>query len=240
MHYLALLFGKEGGSDSEPGTPEFEAELARYAAFEESVGSAVAGGVALQPTSEAVSIRAGGAGGDAPLITDGPYVEASEVVGGTIVFEAENLDEALEMTRRVPAAETGYVEVWPMAEFTEAQGPMTDWWLALLLEPPTDPVSPGTPEWEEGAAEHTRFGEKVGDVLRGGGALYPPSSATTVRVRDGELLLSDGPFAESGEVANGFYYLAAPDRETATSIAAQIPLGPNGRVELRQIVDLSE
>ncbi len=237
MHYLALLFGPEAAPEPEPGTPEFEAEVARYAAFEESVGSAIAGGVALHPADQTVTIRQTD---DGPLITDGPYVESTEVVGGTIVFEADNLDTALELTRRVPAAEDGYVEVWPMVEFTEAEGPMADWWLALMLEPAGVAVAPGTPEWEAGAAEHLRFAEKVGDVLRGGGALHPPTSATTVRVRDGEVLLTDGPFAESGEVANGFYYLAAPDRETAAAIAAQIPLGPGGRVELRQIADLSE
>lgn len=233
MHYLALLYGREDSPATAPGTPEFEAEIARYAAAEAAAGSAIAGGVALYPSAEAVSISQG-------IVTDGPFAEQAEVVGGFTVFETEDFDSALELARQLPAAEDGFVELWPMVEFTEAAGPMSDWWVALLLEPPGDTIEPGTPDWEKGIAEHSRFGEQFGPSIRGGGALHPATSATTLRVRDGQLLMTDGPFAESAEVANGFYYLAAPDRAVATEVASHIPLGPKGRTVLRQVVDLSE
>ena len=232
MHYLALLYGREETPATAPGSPEFEAEVARYAAFEAAAGPAVAGGVALYPSAEAVSISQG-------IVTDGPFAEQAEIVGGFTVFETDDLDSALELARSLPAAEDGYVELWPMVEFTEAAGPMSDWWVALLLEPPGDTVSPGTPEWEKGIAEHMRFGERFGSSIRGGGALHPATSATTLRVRERQLLMTDGPFAASAEVANGFYYLAAPDRAAATAVATNIPLGPKGRTVLRQVVDLS-
>lgn len=235
MHYLALLFGREDEPAVEPGTAEFDAEVARYAAFEEAAGAAIAGGVVLHPAASTVNVRHTGAG---PVVTDGPFVEQAEVVGGFTVFENEDLDDCLELVKGLPAAEDGFVEVWPMAEFTQVGGAQPDWWLALLLEPPGDAVAPGTPEWDAGAAEHVRFGEKVGDVLRGGGALHPPSAVTTVRVRAGQVLLTDGPFAETAEVANGYYLFAAPDQEAATAVAVQIPLGAKGRLELRRVVDL--
>ncbi len=142
MHYLALLFGREDAPDVEPGTPEFDAELARYAAFEEAAGAAIAGGAVLHPAPTTVNIRHTGAG---PVITDGPFVEQAEVVGGFTVFENENLDDCLQLVKHVPAAEDGFVEVWPMAEFTQSAGSQADWWMALLLEPPGDAVAPGTP-----------------------------------------------------------------------------------------------
>ena len=231
MHYMALLFGREDAPAVEPGAPEFDAELARYAQFEAAAGAAIAGGAALYPSNTAVHVRDS-------MVTDGPFVEQAEVVGGFTVFENENLDDCLQLVKGLPAAEDGFVEVWPMAEFSQAAETGPDWWLALLLEPPGDVVAPGTPEWDAGAAAHVRFGEKVGDVIRGGGALHPPSAVTTVRVRDGQALLTDGPFAEGAEVANGYYLFAAPDQEAATAIARQIPLGAKGRLELRRVVDL--
>jgi len=231
MHYMALLFGREDAPAVEPGTPEFDTELARYSQFEAAAGAAIAGGAALYPSNTAVHVRDS-------MVTDGPFVEQAEVVGGFTVFENENLDDCLQLVKGLPAAEDGFVEVWPMAEFSQAAETGPDWWLALLLEPPGDVVAPGTPEWDAGAAAHVRFGEKVGDVIRGGGALHPPSAVTTVRVRDGQALLTDGPFAEGAEVANGYYLFAAPDQEAATAIARQIPLGAKGRLELRRVVDL--
>jgi len=231
MHYLALLFGREDAPAVEPGSPEFDAEVARYAEFEAAAGAAIAGGAVLHPSSTTVHVRDS-------VVTDGPFVEQAEVVGGFTVFENENLDDCLQLVKGVPAAEDGFVEVWPMAEFSQADGSQADWWLALLLEPPGDAVTPGTPEWEAGVARHVRFGEQVGDIIRGGGALHPASSVTSVRVRDGQALLTDGPFAEGAEVANGYYLFAAPDQETATAIAVQIPLGAKGRLELRRVVDL--
>lgn len=234
MHYLALLFDTEDGPQSVPGTPEFEADVVRYVAFEEAAGAAVVGGVALYPSSTAVSIPA------RDLVTDGPFVETAEVIGGAFVLEADDLDVATDLARRIPVATHGWVELWPMAEFHEEPGPSTDWWMATIFEPPADAQELDTPEWTEGTAEHERFGREHGAALRGWGALLPPSTATTVRVRDDRLLLTDGPFLETAEIVNGYYHLAAPDEESAAAVAARIPVGPRGRIELRRVVDLSE
>ena len=235
MHYLALLCGKEEGSGAAPDSPEFAAEVELYAAFEAAAGDAVQGGAALFPSVEGITIRQSGT---TQTITDGPFTEQAEVIGGFIVFELENLDEAVELAAKVPAASTGYVEVWPMVEWRTDTGRQSDWWLALLLEPPDAPLTPGSAQWDEGAAEHVKFANAVGDVIRGGGALYPPPTATTVRVRDGKTLLTDGPHPESAEVVNGLYMFSALDKESATEIARQIPTGDKGGIELRQIADL--
>ena len=67
--------------------------------------------------------------------------------------------------------------------------PVGNAWLALLLEPAGGVVTPGTPEWENGLAQHGEFGKAAGDHILGGAPLHPPATATTVKVRDGETIL---------------------------------------------------
>ena len=63
----------------------------------------------------------------------------------------------------------------------------------------------------------------AGDHIVGGAALHEPSTATTVRVRDGEVLITDGPYAEGAEIATGFYLLTAGDRDEAVKLAVDDP-----------------
>src|ERR1700716_2085492 len=74
-------------------------------------------------------------------------------------------------------------------------------------------------------AEYMAFGEEMGrrGVLQGGERLRPTTDATTVRVRDGEVLTSDGPFAETKEQVGGFYIVDCKDLDEAIQIAAKIP-----------------
>ena len=96
-------------------------------------------------------------------------------------------------------------------------------WLALLLEPVDQLTAPGTPEWEEGAHRHVELSAAAGDRVLGGAPLHLPTTATTVRVLGSDVLLTDGPFAEGAEVANGFYLLRAGDRDEAVKVATMIP-----------------
>jgi hypothetical protein len=84
-------------------------------------------------------------------------------------------------------------------------------------------------------ADHAEFGEKNGAVLRGGNALLPTSSATSLR-RDssGKLVVTDGPFAETKEALGGYYLIEATDLDSAIAIASQVPT-PYGGVEVRPI-----
>lgn len=72
-------------------------------------------------------------------------------------------------------------------------------------------------------------------AMRGGERLQPTSLSTTVRVRDGETLLSDGPFAETKEQLGGFYIVEANSLDEATKIAAQIPTAESGCIEVRPV-----
>jgi hypothetical protein len=231
MQYLALLIGQE----PELTPDERAAEMAAYQSFHAKAGPAIRSGDALM--SRAGGVRISG-GPDAPIVTDGPFAESAEVAaGGYYVFEAENLDDALALARDVPAAKRGAVEVRPIFHTTDSEWSRSDaQWLALLLEPPARVNTPGSPEWEAEAARHGEFAGAAGDHIVGAAALHEPATATTVRVRDGQVLLTDGPFAESAEIATGVYLLAASDRDEAVKLAGMIPASS---VELRQLAGLS-
>lgn len=71
--------------------------------------------------------------------------------------------------------------------------------------------------------------------FKAGDKLHPASMATTVRVRDGKMLTTDGPFAETHEQLAGYYLIEAKDLDTALSIAARIPIARMGSIEVRPI-----
>jgi len=73
-----------------------------------------------------------------------------------------------------------------------------------------------------------------------GDALHPTSSATTVRVRNGKVSTTDGPFAETKEQLGGYYLIDAKDLNDAIQVAAKIPSARYGSVEVRPVVDFSQ
>ena len=231
MHYFVLLMGPQ---TTEGGEAAEAALIEEYIAFDTRVGYAIRGGDALAPAPEAVWITGGS---DSPVVTYGPFAEGAEVAGGYYVFEAENLDDVLELARQIPACKDGGVEVWPIVEWEAPTEPVGTNWLALLREPADEVCGPDAEqEWADGMREHEAFGEAAGEHILGGASLHPPSTATTVRNRDGRTVFTDGPYAESAEVANGFYLLRAADRDEAVKIASMIPASV---VEVRQLLGMS-
>jgi hypothetical protein len=71
---------------------------------------------------------------------------------------------------------------------------------------------------------------------RGGHELQPVSTATTVRIRDGKRVVTDGPFAETREQLGGFYLIQARDLDEALGIAERIPSARFGSIEVRPVV----
>jgi hypothetical protein len=240
MQYLAMLYDNEAATPV-PGDPGWDEIMAGYAAFGEKYGTtAIRGGEALHPSGEAVTVRSSPTG--APLVTEGPFAETAEVVGGFYVLEADTLDEAISIASELPAAKTGTVElrpivVWMDDNYLTPSDPDSRY-LALILDTPLSNGVPGTPEWEEGSVAHGKFLADAGDAVIGGAALHPATTATTVRVRGDEVLVSDGPFAETAEVVGGFYLLRGSDRRAVTELASRIPIGPQGAIELWRVLDI--
>ncbi|PZF83317.1 YciI family protein [Jiangella anatolica] len=110
MQY-ALMIYTEAGHDTELSEDERIAEKAEYETLRDD--RRFLGGTRLQPAETATSVRVAGG---RTLLTDGPFADTKEVLGGICLVEAANLDEALELAASIPAARHGVVEVRPLAE----------------------------------------------------------------------------------------------------------------------------
>ncbi len=86
-------------------------------------------------------------------------------------------------------------------------------------------------------AGYQAFGERNAGAIVDGAALQPTATATTVRVRDGERLLTDGPFAETREQFGGYYVVDVASLDEAIAIAAQIPGAETGGIEVRPVME---
>jgi hypothetical protein len=117
MKYMLILAGPEGGW--EDVTPEqMKAEMDRWQEFGESMvkANAFIAGEGLQESATATTVRISDDG--ERVVTDGPFAETKEQVGGFYLIECENLDEALEWAKKVPL-QAGGVEVRPVMDYTQ-------------------------------------------------------------------------------------------------------------------------
>src|SRR4051812_18611643 len=105
-NYLMLIYRDEAAAEAASGTEV----SAPYREFMERHGDRLRGGAALEPVTTATSVRANG---DGFAVTDGPFIESKEALGGYYVVEADDLDHALSIAREVPAP-FGGVEVRPV------------------------------------------------------------------------------------------------------------------------------
>jgi hypothetical protein len=116
---------------------------------------------------------------------------------------------------------------------------------ALLYD--AEPTTEPTPaEWEALMGEYYHFegNARAAGVVGGGEALQPSATATTVHVtggaKGGDVITTDGPFAETKEVLGGIYLLDCVDLDEAIKWAAQIPCAwQGGRIEVRPVIDFS-
>ncbi len=109
--------------------------------------------------------------------------------------------------------------------------------LGIYTDPKTEP-QPGTPEFEKIMAGYFAFTNEVNEagVMRGGNALQPSESGSTVSVRGSKSEIVDGPFAETKEQLGGYYLLDCKDLDEALKWAAKIPGAEHGRIEVRPVV----
>jgi hypothetical protein len=110
MKYALLIYGNDEEWESR-SDEEKQAIYGEYMQVSESAG--VYGGSELQPADTATTVRSQNG---QTLTTDGPFTEAKEVLGGFFLLEADDLDAAIALAARIPAARTGAVEVRPVVE----------------------------------------------------------------------------------------------------------------------------
>jgi hypothetical protein len=108
----------------------------------------------------------------------------------------------------------------------------------LLLIYELDRVAPPDPaEAMENRQRYAAFTKDVRErgLFRAGEALEPTNTATTVRIRDGKTVVTDGPFLETKEFLGGFYLLECRDLDQAIDLAKRIPAVERGSIEIRPI-----
>ena len=201
-------------------------------------------GDGLDPSSTATTVRV--RDGER-LITDGPFAESKEQLGGFYVVECGGIDEAVDLAARIPAARWGCIEVRPVMNY-EAMGAEVPAWRSdarakkymLTLWGDESAWEGASPEelqesmklWAQYDREATAAG-----VLLGGEGLEPSQTAQTVRVRAGERIVTDGPFAETKEQLGGFYLLDCKDLDHAIEWAAKVPVPEGEPIEIRPVMD---
>ncbi len=111
-------------------------------------------------------------------------------------------------------------------------------YMAILY---TEDLDWSAPENADTTKQYGTFGQEATGQIRGGAALFPTSTATTVRVKGGkggEVVTSDGPYAETKEILGGFYLLECADLDEAIALAAKIPAAWDGAVEVRPVIPM--
>jgi len=117
MQYLLLIYQAELPAGAQLDPDEMAAEFAAYDVFTRETrdrGQFIAG-EALEPTSTATSVRVQDG---RTVVTDGPFAETKEALGGFYLLKCKDLDEAIEMAAKIPAAKRGTIEVRPIWAYT--------------------------------------------------------------------------------------------------------------------------
>ncbi len=114
-------------------------------------------------------------------------------------------------------------------------------YMLLIFADPAKGPGEGSPEAQAEMQQWFSYTEGLREagVLVSGEALQPPTTATTVAVRNGDRVVSDGPFADTKEWLGGYYVVDAPDLDAALDHAAKMPNIAYGTVEVRPVMTFS-
>jgi len=122
--------------------------------------------------------------------------------------------------------------------FLQEDNPMR--YMLLLYSANDSGPAQGSPEQAAEMQKWFAFGDEAAQagVLLGGDALHGTDTATTLQIRDGKTVTTDGPFAETKETLGGYYMIDVKSLDEALEWAAKIPLAPYGSVEVRPIMEI--
>lgn len=244
MKYMLLMYGAENCY-----TPE-----ERTACMEESIG--VCNELAargqfidaspLQSITTAVTVRVRNG---KTLVTEGPFAETTEQLGGYYVIDVPDLDAAIAVASRLPPVRKGTVEIRPLFEldglpparpaFTGGYSPNP--YLLLCYDNEAAWQAAGPDALHTAMAEATANCRELGKAGKylSASPLHPAATATCVRIRDGKRTITDGPFAETNEVLGGYILFQANSLDEAIQVAAKHPGARLGSAEIRPVFDMS-
>jgi hypothetical protein len=113
-------------------------------------------------------------------------------------------------------------------------------YLCLIYEAADPTAEYSHEEQKQSLDAYSAFTKWVAErgVMEGGEPLQPPTTATTIRLEDGDVMTTDGPYAETKEWLAGFYLVNCKDLDEAIEVASKIPSAAHGAIEVRPIMDL--
>jgi hypothetical protein len=253
VRYMCLIYLDERASEAR-SEAQIKAAMASHAPYIEMLrrNGRYAGSEALGPARSARTLRSSGG---KPVATQGPFAESREQLGGFYVIEAADLDVAIEAASQCPALKTIGVgiEIRPIAVAGAPEGPPpascerashSRYLLAIYRDETAHETAQETanPAQDDEAqqAAFMQWGPYI-ERLRASGQfagaepLSPSSSATSLRLRDGKVVLTDGPFAESREHLAGYCIVWARDMDEAVGLASQCPDARQHTIEVRPV-----
>jgi hypothetical protein len=191
----------------------------------------------LPETAVTVRVRAG-----ETLVTDGPFAETKEFVAGLDIFECADLDEAIEAAAKSPVSRYHPMEIRPFgaglrlgeaaAAFArEDDSAGAPYLLIMWMGGTPAALLDDEAVMREGEAWRQDVEARGLQVL--GGALEGPDTATTIRVRDGQTMIGDGPVIKTTEFIAGIDIVRCADRQQAIELAAAHPIARYHAIEVR-------
>ena len=203
-----------------PSLPDWIAEMEQR--------GIVIDGARLHPVEDATTVRR--RDGET-LVLDGPFAETKEQVAGYDLIEAKDLDEAIAVAAAHPTTYRGSIEIRPVApgmptpDVTEPKDDKHRYLMFVCWDQTGDGEIPDEPEPADFVDPMGPWLEETGERRLHGWQLQPPSQATTVRNRDGKVVVTDGPFAETKEQIGGYDLLECDDLDDAIGIAKSHGVG---------------
>ncbi len=202
----------------------------------------------LHPVATAASVRVRNG---QSLVTTGPFAETTEQLGGFFLIDVPNLDDAIAVATRLPSAKKGVIEIRPVYhleglpadrfETTQSNAePVGSRYMLLCYDNDQlwNDLGPGAlMEAQREAVELTHQLDGRGQYISAS-PLHSVSTATSIRIRDGKRLITDGPFAETREFLGGYYLIVARDLNEAISIASRHVGARIATVEVRRLFNL--
>ena len=186
-------------------------------------------------------------------VTDGPFAETTEQLGGYYVIDVDNREEAIAIASRLPPATKGTVEVRPLLPLPDSltlpevtsghhiagnKGRPRDYIVLMYAETgawPPEEHAPALAESVELCHELHRRGQFVSAA-----PLQPLETALCVRLRHGRRMIADGPFSETKEHLGGYFLIRVANLDEAIAVASRIPGSRRGTAEIRPLFPLPE
>jgi len=248
MRFICLGYADENAWDAMSPKEQSDA-METCLAFDKELGKGggqwISAGEALQSVRAAKTLRWHNG---KVIVTDGPFAETKEQLGGFFVFGARNMDHAVELLSKHPGLRFGPMEIRPADEQINALvaermqpierragGKMMRFiCLGYADENACNDLTPSeqAATFEEGLA-HDNALRRNGHSVNPGEALQSARTAKTLRWRGGKVMVTDGPFAETKEQLGGFGVVEAKDIDHAVELVRTHPCLRHGVFEIR-------